>query len=328
MPTISEHSKKDVFCSNFVRKERSRYERKGYGLIVAASIAISFFFGVPHIGAYIWPHLLKWQEENDLSYTTLMLLVAISLHNLIHLGGNTVYYIFYHFEIPFIERYKSNDLPWPWVEDPVKFRSLAKMSVLVLLFNSNVLPVAVYLLLDYFKLLEQHSMSTEDLPDSLTLALTITFFMLTEDFCFYWTHRLLHWRVIYPYIHKIHHSHSTTIGIAAEYAHPIEFILGNMLPTSLGPALLGPKVHMLTVFAWYIIRFGETLDGHCGYEFSWSPFRLIPFSGSAEYHDFHHAVNVGNFGSFFSIWDSVFGTNKAFYEAQKEREDGKKLKVL
>lgn len=170
-------------------------------------------------------------------------------------------------------------------------------------------------------------MATEDLPDSLTLALTITLFMLMEDFCFYWTHRLLHWRVIYPYIHKMHHTHGTTVGIAAEYAHPVEFVLGNMLPTSVGPALLGPNVHMLTVFAWYMIRFGETLDGHCGYEFSWSPFRLIPFSGSAEYHDFHHAANVGNYGSFFSIWDSVWGTNKAFYEAQNEREDAKKLKA-
>jgi len=154
MPTTSEKTKKDVLCSNFARKEKSRYERKGYGLIVAAIIAISFFFGFPYIGAYIWPHLLKWQEDNQLSYTTLMLLIAISLHNVIHLGANLVYYIFYHFEIPFIERYKSNDLPWPWVEDPVKFRSLAKWSVLVLLFNSNVLPVVVYLILDHFKLLE------------------------------------------------------------------------------------------------------------------------------------------------------------------------------
>lgn len=242
------------------------------------------------------------------------------LHNLIHLGCNLVYWLFYHFQFPFIERYKSNDLPWPWEEDPRGWPALARKSIAILLFNANVLPVTVYLVLDHFNLLEKHSMATEDLPDTLTLALTITFFMLVEDFTFYWTHRLLHWRVIYPYIHKMHHTHSTTVGIAAEYAHPVEFILGNMMPTSLGPALLGPNVHLLTVLAWYTVRFGETLDGHCGYEFSWSPFRLIPFSGSAEYHDFHHSANVGNYGSFFSIWDSVFSTNRAFYEALAERE--------
>ena len=164
-------------------------------------------------------------------------------------------------------------------------------------------------------------MAVEDLPTPLMLAGTIMFFMFVEDFCFYWTHRMLHHRAIYPYIHKMHHTYSTTVGIAAEYAHPVEFVFGNMLPTAAGPALLGPNVHLYTVLAWYVIRFGETLDGHCGYEFSWSPFRLIPFSGSAEYHDFHHSANVGNYGSFFSIWDSVFGTNKAFYKLLKEREE-------
>ena len=119
--------------------------------------------------------------------------------------------------------------------------------------------------------------------------------MLCEDFTFYFTHRFLHWGPIYKRIHKIHHSYKTTVGITAEYCHPVEFVFGNMLPSAIGPALLGPKAHIVTVFAWYVIRFGETLDGHCGYEFSWSPFRLIPLSGSAEYHDFHHSANVGNY---------------------------------
>ena len=189
---------------------------------------------------------------------------------------------------------------------------------------------SVYMILDNYKLLEKPSMSIDDLPDPLTLAASITFFMFCEDFVFYWSHRFLHLKFIYPYIHKMHHTHNTTVGIAAEYAHPIEFVLGNMLPTSAGIILLGPNVHLLTVWAWYAIRFGETLDGHCGYEFSWSPYRLIPFSGSAEYHDFHHAVNIGNYGSFFSIWDSVFGTNTAFYESLKDKRsaisDAKKVK--
>lgn len=44
-----------------------------------------------------------------MSYTVLLLMVGAGLHNVIHLVGNCVYYVFYHFEIPFIERYKSND---------------------------------------------------------------------------------------------------------------------------------------------------------------------------------------------------------------------------
>lgn len=135
---------------------------------------------------------------------------------------------------------------------------------------------------------------------------TILFCMMCEDLTFHLCHRLLHWRVIYPYIHKVHHTYVTTIGIAAEYSHPIDFILGSVIPGSLGSMILGKHMHFCTMLLWILVRIFETLDGHSGYEFSWSPYRLLPFSTSAQYHDFHHSHNVGNFSSFFSIWDTVF----------------------
>lgn len=97
------------------------------------------------------------------------------------------------------------------------------------------------------------------------------------------------------------------MGIAAEYSHPLEFIFGAAIPASLGGMLLGKNMHFCTFLIWGVIRTGETLDGHCGYEFSWSPYRLVPFSTSAAYHAFHHSHNVGNFSSFFSFWDTIFG---------------------
>ena len=156
--------------------------------------------------------------------------------------------------------------------------------------------------------------------------------MLCEDFTFYWSHRMLHTPFMYKHVHKWHHKFTTTVGLAAEYAHPIEFMLGNMMPTAMGPTILGPNMHLVSLIAWYIVRVGESLDGHCGYDFSFSPYRLIPFSGSAAYHDFHHSANVGNYGSFFCIWDTVFGTNKPFFEYEAERrkfeQEQKKLKKL
>ena len=46
-----------------------------------------------------------------------------------------------------------------WLEDPEAWRVLSRKSILVLLFNSNVLPPLVYLLLDHFEALEPHSMA-------------------------------------------------------------------------------------------------------------------------------------------------------------------------
>lgn len=57
---------------------------------------------------------------------------------------------------------------------------------------------------------------------------------------------------------------------------------------------------------------GESIDGHCGYDFSWSPYRLLPFSCSAESHSYHHSHNIGNFASFFTYWDTIMGSDKSY----------------
>ena len=86
-----------------------------------------------------------------------------------------------------------------------------------------------------------------------------------------------------------------TVAIAAENAHPFEFIIGNVCPYMLGPTLLGNKMHQVTLLIWTLARIGEAIDAHSGYEIPWSPFRLMPFNVTATYHDFHHMYNVGNY---------------------------------
>lgn len=48
-----------------------------------------------------------------------------------------------------------------------------------------------------------------------------------EDAWHYVAHRIMHHRLLYKHVHKIHHEFSAPFGLAAEYAHPIEiFVLG------------------------------------------------------------------------------------------------------
>jgi sterol desaturase/sphingolipid hydroxylase (fatty acid hydroxylase superfamily) len=61
----------------------------------------------------------------------------------------------------------------------------------------------------------------------------LVIYILLEEVLFYYSHRLLHWKRIYKYVHKQHHDFKAPIGIAAEYAHPIEFVFGNLLPGTL-----------------------------------------------------------------------------------------------
>ena len=184
--------------------------------------------------------------------------------------------------------------------------------------NLLVLPAALYAEAAGNNFVAHNAYEIDELPTSLTLIVTIPFCMLLEDAAFTFGHWVLHRKSIYPYAHKMHHILITPIGFCSEFIHPIEYFFANVIPTGLGPFILGKNMHCFTILVWAVIRTAETLDAHSGYEFSWSPYRLIPFSGSADYHDFHHTHNVGNFSSFFSLWDTVFNLNRDFYEHQEE----------
>lgn len=159
-----------------------------------------------------------------------------------------------------------------------------------------------------------YSVAVEDIPDLKRFVFTVLFVAIAEDLILYFVHRTLHAAWLYPYIHKIHHRYINTVGISAEYSHPLEFFGMAILPNALIGLLLGKHLHITTMMMYNFARAFESHDGHCGYEFPWSPYRLIPFSTSAAYHDFHHSHNVGNYSSYLSFWDTVFGNNKDFNE--------------
>ncbi len=66
------------------------------------------------------------------------------------------------------------------------------------------------------------------------------------------------------------------LGIAAEYAHPIESLfLG--IGTLVGPVLF--TRHLFSLWVWLFVRLYQTVEAHSGYDFPWSPTKLIPFWG-------------------------------------------------
>lgn len=104
-----------------------------------------------------------------------------------------------------------------------------------------------------------------------------------------------------------------------EYAHSFEYTFVNALGIFLGAILL--RSHVWTFWIWLVIRTLEGVDGHCGYDFWFSPFRYFPFRPGANVHDFHHSHNVGNYGSFFTFWDTLCGTDLCYkdYEAKRKK---------
>lgn len=237
---------------------------------------------------------------------------------------NLVFWAIYRLEIPFIEQFKvEKNQPWPWNADPVGWRVQVKKAIKQLIFNAvfvNFLGLVFTSYMHNWQL--PWRMDIESLPSAWEMVKQIGIVCLMEDFAFHFSHRTLHCKSkyfpMYQMIHKQHHEFNHPVSIAAEYAHPIEFLIGDHYTFFFGPLVLGSRMHFLTFLLWGIFRTFETHDAHCGYEFPWTLFRLVPFGCDATYHVFHHSKNVGNYSTFMTVWDTILDSNKDFYEAYPE----------
>lgn len=149
-------------------------------------------------------------------------------------------------------------------------------------------------------------MSPDHLPSSIWVfifQLAVCFFF--TDFLFYAFHKFLHENpILYNQIHKIHHRFIISVGFAAEYAHPVEWIFGNILPVIF--AALFFKFHAVVWFSWITIAISGTVIAHCGFKH----FDVLTFSWrDSQIHDFHHTHQNTNYGHTL-MFDFLFGTDK------------------
>ena len=173
------------------------------------------------------------------------------------------------------------------------------------------IPLTVYYYLYPFYVSRGAPSALAPLPPLYSVFTSLLGCLLFNAVGFYTMHRLLHeYPVLYRAIHKQHHEYTGSIGFAAEYAHPVEAILANTIPTIGFGAYFG--VHPLVFCVWLAWRLEETYEAHSGYNFSTSPLgRLGFFNGHhAAHHDYHHSANVGNYGG--ALLDGLFGTMKAY----------------
>ncbi|KJE94740.1 sterol desaturase [Capsaspora owczarzaki ATCC 30864] len=139
------------------------------------------------------------------------------------------------------------------------------------------------------------------LPSFQTIIFHLACYGVVEEIMFYYSHRLLHWGVLYKRIHKLHHEWTAPIGITAIYAHPIEHLLSNLIPVAAGPLIMGS--HLVVFWIWYSLAIFVTCTVHSGYH--------LPFMPSSEFHDFHHLKFTNNFGVL-GFLDWLHGTDKTF----------------
>jgi len=163
----------------------------------------------------------------------------------------------------------------------------------------------LYLLLPVYMGWTNTPFHYDAIPHWSTYTWKIALAFVMEDSWHYWAHRFLHWKPLYPLVHKIHHTYTAPFGIVAEYAHPVETIVlgfGFFIP------MLTLCDHMLFMFVWFLARQVQTHEAHIGFEFPYNPLYLIPFYGGARAHDLHHSRFECNYASTFTYWDKLCGT--------------------
>uniref|UniRef100_A0A7S4PPW2 Fatty acid hydroxylase domain-containing protein n=2 Tax=Paramoeba aestuarina TaxID=180227 RepID=A0A7S4PPW2_9EUKA len=255
-------------------------------------------------------------EEHGYSERFLCVAVLFTSFVIVDWGLQIALGIIYHFDL--FAKYKIQG-PDKWPPTPLVIKAFVSHAVGQVLF-----PLLMYYLV--WPMYEKYgAIRTSGDLDSwpVFLGKSVVFFLYL-DFMFYWEHRLAHHPALYKYVHKQHHEFKQTIGIAFEYAHPVEDLLINTLPMLAFPCF-GFDFHIMQLSLFYVIRLWETIDAHCGYEFPFSPWCIFPsIQGGADKHDFHHSHNVGNFG-IFNIWDPLMGTNKAYLKYLEKKKLQKKV---
>ena len=140
--------------------------------------------------------------------------------------------------------------------------------------------------------------------------------MLIHDTYFYWTHRLMHWKKIFPYVHRIHHLSHNPTPLAAYSFHPIEAIIeAGAVPFI---ALVIP-IHPVALAIFGLYSIFMNIMGHLGYELFPAKFarsHWIKWHNSSTHHNMHHHYGKGNYGLYFNVWDRLMKTNHTKYEQE------------
>jgi Delta7-sterol 5-desaturase len=140
-----------------------------------------------------------------------------------------------------------------------------------------------------------------------------------HDTYFYWGHRFMHLKKVYPIVHKVHHHSINPTPWASFTFHPIEgFIEAGIVPL----IVMIMPAHGLAVFIFVLFSTLLNVMGHLGFEMYPSGFtksKWLGWNNTSTHHNMHHKFFECNYGLYFNFWDKLMGTNHEDYHETFEK---------
>lgn len=139
-----------------------------------------------------------------------------------------------------------------------------------------------------------------------------------HDTYFYFSHRLMHHKVLFKWFHLVHHKSTNPSPWAAYAFHPLEAVVEVGIVIIFLFTIPIHKSHLLIFFLMMIIY---NVYGHLGYELypkGFSKSTVGRWINTSVNHNQHHQYFTGNYGLYFLFWDRIFGTVREDYDAKYE----------
>jgi sterol desaturase/sphingolipid hydroxylase (fatty acid hydroxylase superfamily) len=149
------------------------------------------------------------------------------------------------------------------------------------------------------------------LPRMHVIPATIIFYVVA-DFSFYWAHRLMHTRYLWPF-HSIHHSQSEMTYLTTARFHILDVVVFTVV-TLIPAVLIGWPAGSIAAVSVFL--FIQDKIQHAEIDWTYGP--LYRIFVSPRFHRIHHgrasALFNRNYGRMLPLWDHVFGTAHATAE--------------
>ncbi|EKJ71116.1 hypothetical protein NXS19_003140 [Fusarium pseudograminearum] len=244
-------------------------------------------------------YMSSWDRDNPLRQ-------ALTLYLITWIFGLLVYFIVATLSYIFIFDKRTFEHP-RFIKNQVRMEIVAANKAMPVM----AIITAPFFLLEvrgYGKLYD----TTEDGPGLWYDFLQFPLFLLFTDFCIYWAHRWLHHRLVYKYLHKLHHKWIMPTPFASHAFHPLDGFTQS-LPYHIFPFIFPlQKMAYVALFVfvnlWSVmIHDGEYLTNN-------------PVVNGAACHSLHHSRFEVNYGQFFTAFDRMGGTYRMPEQWMFERD--------